>query len=268
MYTSATEWPRRADQATYEKYAKLPAWHIEEAASLAAGFVPRPRLHLNFRPLDDEPAGSPPYNGAQTWAQLLDPETGCVGRVMVSFARAVAVQDPTCGPSDTHVAPSTFLEFCDKYRVPTPADLRAAVQHDVERNTAVGPNAEAEPEALKQPEARYRAFALPVAREIKEIGARNVTAPILKSCIENRFVPDDRTVLDRTFQTYLDNWRSPDAQDQVLRVLLAEIMVESGGRPRKEDVSERNRRLRGRFPNIALSDEQSQRENTKTAKTT
>jgi hypothetical protein len=42
MYTSGNtipaEWPQRADESTYATYAKLPSWHLEEAASLLAGY--------------------------------------------------------------------------------------------------------------------------------------------------------------------------------------------------------------------------------------
>ena len=38
--TVPTERPRRADRSTYETYAKLPSWHVEEVASLAAGLIP------------------------------------------------------------------------------------------------------------------------------------------------------------------------------------------------------------------------------------
>jgi hypothetical protein len=150
---------------------------------------------------------------------------------MALFARAVAVQDQACGPSDTHVAPPTFLEFCDKYGVPLPAELRAIAQkpasmHEftlspvglaLQVSTGVGHNAETEPQALRQPENRYRSFALRVAQDLKEAQVRHVTAPMLKAFIESWFAEDDSTVLHRAFQTYLDKWRRSDAKDRVLK---------------------------------------------------
>jgi hypothetical protein len=66
--TAPTEWPRRADRSTYEAYAKLPSWHVEEAASLAAGLIPRQNLHLKFRPIDGVPGEPKPYEDAKRWA--------------------------------------------------------------------------------------------------------------------------------------------------------------------------------------------------------
>jgi hypothetical protein len=65
--TVPTEWPRRADRSTYETYAKLPSWHVEEAASLAAALIPRQNFHLKFRPIHGVPGEPKPYEDAKTW---------------------------------------------------------------------------------------------------------------------------------------------------------------------------------------------------------
>ena len=88
--TVPTEWPRRADRSTYETYAKLPSWHVEEAASLAADLIPRQNLHRNFRPIHSVPEEPKPYEDAKTSGALLD-ETEPVGRVMSLLARARGV---------------------------------------------------------------------------------------------------------------------------------------------------------------------------------
>ena len=90
--TVPTEWPRRADRSTYETYAKLPSWHVEEAASLAAGLIPRQNFHRNFRPIHSVPEEPKPYEDAKTWGALLD-ETEPVGRVMSLLARARGVSN-------------------------------------------------------------------------------------------------------------------------------------------------------------------------------
>jgi len=70
--TLPTEWPRRADRSTHETYAKLPSWHVEEVASLAAGLIPRQNFHRNFRPIHSVPEEPKPYEDAKTWSALLD----------------------------------------------------------------------------------------------------------------------------------------------------------------------------------------------------
>ena len=87
--TVPTEWPRRADRSKYETYAKLPSWHVEEAASLAAALIPRQNFHLKFRPIHGVPGEPKPYEDAKTWGALLD-ETEPVGRA-ISLWRGLGV---------------------------------------------------------------------------------------------------------------------------------------------------------------------------------
>src|SRR6267154_1104932 len=84
--TFETELPCPADAATYEKYAKLPSWHVEEAASLVAGF--RPRRNIQFFPSAGLPsesgAAASPDQDLLTWNKLLH---GLVGQILAVYAR-------------------------------------------------------------------------------------------------------------------------------------------------------------------------------------
>ena len=111
--TVPTEWPRRADRSTYETYAKLPSWHVEEAASVAAALIPRQNSHLKFRPIHGAPGEPKPYEDAKTWGVLLD-ETEPVGRAISLLARARGLSDWGFSGSDLYVDPAEFVEFCDK----------------------------------------------------------------------------------------------------------------------------------------------------------
>ena len=108
--TVPTEWPKRADRSTYESYAKLPSWHVEEAASLTAGLIPRQSLYLNFRPIDGVPGEPKPYEDAKTWGGLLE-ETGPVGRVISLLARAQGLSNWGFSGSDLYIAPAEFVDF-------------------------------------------------------------------------------------------------------------------------------------------------------------
>ncbi len=102
--TVPTEWPRRADRSTYETYAKVPSWNVEEAASLAAGLIPRQNFHRNFRPIHSVPEEPKPYEDAKTCSALLD-ETEPVGRVMSLLARARGVSNWAFSGSDLFRSP-------------------------------------------------------------------------------------------------------------------------------------------------------------------
>src|SRR6266480_1317426 len=124
--TVPTEWPKRANRSTYETYAKLPSWHVEEAASLTAGH-PAPKPLSEF-PSDRRCAGKPkPYEDAKTWGVLLE-ETGPVGRVISLLARAQGLSNWGFSGSDLYIAPAEFVDFCDKYGVTVPDDLRETVR--------------------------------------------------------------------------------------------------------------------------------------------
>ena len=114
------------------------------------------------------------------------------------------------------------------------------------------------------PEARYKARALLVARELKDVGVKHLPARLLKSFIESWFAERDRRVSHRVFQDYIGKWRAPDAESVELRELLAYILPESGGRTPRELEEDLKRRLPERYLHLLLSDPES----AKTVKTT
>src|SRR5689334_7258053 len=106
--THPTEWPQRACEATYTKYARLPTWHVEEAASLVCGFEPRKSLYLQFHPMAATPATPPPYDGALTWNGLLH---GPVGEILSLYGRYKRVTDWQFDGDALYVSPMEFLHF-------------------------------------------------------------------------------------------------------------------------------------------------------------
>lgn len=235
--TVPTEWPKRADRSTYETYAKLPSWHVEEAASLSAGLIPRQSFSLNFRPIHSVPGEPKPYEDAKPWGVLLE-ETGPVGRVIALLARARGLSNWGFSGSDFYIEPAEFAEFCDKYGIAVPDalretgrevsrsrsqgkygvivpdDLRETVREGFgSKSKAKQKSAEAKPRQLEE---RYRSDALQVARELKEVGAR-VTVPMFQKLIQSGFAPKGRTVLLRQFQGYLGEHRERLAGQPLLR---------------------------------------------------
>lgn len=263
------ELPRLADAATYEEYAKQPSLHIEEWLSLLLGYCPRPPNHISYFPsagLPPNPGESPPAGeDALTWNRL---HHGALGSGLALYARYKQVPLEELHSGMLYLNAREFSEFCTRCGLDVPAhfslhflpqNLRAPVQHELqqrmaETGTQARTDANGGPEAPRQPEARYKTFALRVAQDLDGVGVRNVTAPMLKAFIESWFAPGQRTVLHRTFQEYLEKWRRAGAGDEALRALLSKILVESGGRPRREDMEDLKRRLPERYAHVEWSD--------------
>ena len=64
------DWPRRANKETYEFYAQLPSWHLEQAAALVTGYIPR-ATDLDLSPAPGDPQAPRPSSDAKTWYQLI-----------------------------------------------------------------------------------------------------------------------------------------------------------------------------------------------------
>lgn len=115
--------PQRADEETFKQYAALPSWHIEAAASLAAGYVPR--KYLFAKPIcptsefDDQAA--PDSN----WCYLLLSKNP-VGRTIDLYALAQKMIGRAFPPDMVMVEPEAFIDFCDKYDVAVTFRLRNA----------------------------------------------------------------------------------------------------------------------------------------------
>ena len=135
MYLGNTvpkKWPRRADSETYEKYARLPSWHVEEAASLVAGYEPRANTRYfptNGIPetesaMSDRSENTPPYPGAMNWNALLH---GPVGSVLAIYARYKQVPHWGFEGDALFVKPHEFLAFCTQFGIPVPPDLAGRV---------------------------------------------------------------------------------------------------------------------------------------------
>jgi hypothetical protein len=204
------DWPVRADRAAHEAWAKLPSWHIEEAASLVCGYQPRKRSDLPFFPLDSEPKAPPPYEGAKTWNALFHGEIGAVFDLYARFKRTPMSELPN---EARYVSPAEFVRFCDECGVDVPAEFRDAVN----RRAA----ADREPETNER-KSRYRARALQVARDLKPSGVR-VTIDMFQGFIESDLSVEDR-VDTRTFQDYLKEWRDHAGGANGLKDLLRQLL--------------------------------------------
>jgi hypothetical protein len=126
--TVPTEWPRRADRSKYETYAKLPSWHVEEAASLAAALIPRQNFHLKFRPIHGVPGEPKPYE---------DASIGWVKRVQIGHIESVANEPVSVRGPSARAAEVLDLDVLHFRGCPPAAGLgctsaigpRAAVHH-------------------------------------------------------------------------------------------------------------------------------------------
>lgn len=230
-----TEWPRRADESTYRKYAKLHSWHLEEAASLVAGY--EPRRDTQCFPIDgkpgtaDQPEIPPPYEGAMTWNELLH---GAIGKVLSLYARYRRVPDWGFTDDMLYVSPRDFLAFCAEHDVPVPSDLVKCFPSDW-----IATRANTSSSASSQREALYREYTVQVATDLEKKRAPRVTVALLQETVERRFGDSARTVASRTFQSYLRRWR----QDKKLGELLASVLRGVAGRLSEDEEIEINRRV-------------------------
>jgi hypothetical protein len=224
------DWPQRADRATYEKWARLPSWHLEEAASLVCRYRPRSSHDLPWFPLDSRPTAPPPSQDAKTWNELLH---GDIGGVLGLYRRFEKVSRPE--RSTGHVVPAEFVKFCDQFDIDVPSELRRALSR---RSRG------AKASETRTHKSRYRERTIQVARDLKQYGV-HVTMPQLKILVEGGLAPRERRVGERTFQAYLDEWRKDELIDDPLRSLLEHVLREPG-RPSEDDDNE----LRLRLPKI------------------
>jgi hypothetical protein len=131
-----TDWPRLADKADYEKFARRNLLDIEQLASLTAGYVPR--TWRNTSPRNEDPTRKVtrkdgtiewrrrprPYAGAVNWGVLRRPD-GAVGSLMTRWLRE--------HPDVYDVAPREWVDFCKRERLPMPAELRRHYRPPVRR---------------------------------------------------------------------------------------------------------------------------------------
>lgn len=229
------ELPRRADAAIFEVYARLPSWHVEEAASLVAGFAPR--KNLQFFPTAGLP-GNPdvPRDTALTWNALLQ---GDVGTILGLYARHK--QMPGFGPDSLYVRPDEFLRFCTEYGLPVPAALTECFQGA----EAARESADPVPRPVGKKEQRYRRITMAVARDLREDSAQ-VTVQQLKDLVEHEFSKGQRAVSHRGFRQYLEAWRRAEPDGE----LLAGILRSEQGRPSDEDEKALQDRLREKFKRV------------------
>ncbi len=239
-----SELPRRADAATYEKYARLPSWHVEEAAALVVGF--EPRASTQFFPSEglprnpDQPEVAAPNDGAVTWNALLH---GAVGQVLALYARYKHVPPWGFHSDMLYVRPDNFLAFCAEYMVPVPADLARHFP-----NATPAASAQTRRSAVPK-EQRYRKQTLQVALELNERAAP-LTVQQLKDLVESGFAPTEHTVTPRTYQQYLEKWRRDTSPPDPLSGLLAQVLRTALGRPSEDEDNELKKRLPEKFRRI------------------
>jgi hypothetical protein len=222
------DWPARADQATHEVWAKLPSWHIQEAACLVCDLRPRKTSDLPLFPMDSEPNAPPPYEGAKTWNALFRGEIGAVLDLFARFKRMALSELP---PDARYLAPPEFVRFCDEYGIEVPTGLRDAVNRRVVANRA--------PETNER-KSRYRARAIQVAHDLEPCGVR-VTIQMFQGFIESDIAADER-VDARTIQDYLKEWRGDEGNADGLRDALRQLL-RGRGRLSEDEKDQLRRRL-------------------------
>lgn len=170
-----SEPPARADEETFKQYAARPSWHIEAAASLAAGYVPRANLFAcpicPTNDIDDQAAAD------SNWYYLLLSKSP-VGRTIDFYALTKKVIGRAFSPDMLMVEPKVFLTFCDANDIEVHPQLRKAfVLH---RRRHVDP-AKPDPHgSVKYRRQRIREFVLSVADELKGADVRTNRALLLR----------------------------------------------------------------------------------------
>jgi hypothetical protein len=233
------DWPVRADQAVYEAWAKLPSWHIQEAACLVCGLQPRKTSDLPFFPMDSEPNTPPPYEGAKTWNARFRGEIGAVFDLFARFKRTSVSELPA---DAQYVVPAEFIRFCDAYGVEVPTALRDAVSRRAVANRKTDTN---------ERKSQYRARALQVARDLEACGAR-VTIQMFQGFIEND-LPADEHVETRSFQDYLREWRGDQGSVDALKVVLRQVL-RGRGRLSEEHKDQLQRCLPEKYARMSPAD--------------
>jgi hypothetical protein len=228
-YTIPTEWPTRADRSTYVEYAKQPSWHAEEAASLAAGFVPRARRDLSYCPLHDEPKEPPPYDGAKTWGALIN--GGSIGELISQYARHKKVHEWNFSADSLYVTPPEYIDFCAQFDIPIPVDLTEAVRSRSVRK----PTKDASP--LSNVEQRYRDAILRLANELAPHAKGHwglLTVDQLQTLVESAFAAESPKIDARTFENYLAKM----SKDESACILLAKIRRSAKGKKGDDEKSD------------------------------
>ncbi|MGH9664460.1 MAG: hypothetical protein ACRD9L_08575, partial [Bryobacteraceae bacterium] len=124
MYSKVLEKerPQKAAEEVFQHYAQRPAWYLEEAASLVAGYVPR--KHLHYSPMcptnDFDEQAAPDSN----WYYLLRTDAP-VGRIIDCYLQAQGIGWSML--DQIMVEPWALIGFCDEYRIQVPPPLRNAV---------------------------------------------------------------------------------------------------------------------------------------------
>ena len=250
--TVPTEWPKRADRATYEYYGSLPSLLVEEATALIAGYAPREKRFLKFHPNHSVPRAPAPYIGAKTWGQLINTE---IGDVISSLARYRRVDEWDFTGADLHITPSELLEFCDRCHYAIPQYFREAVQSSIKpvaettRSTgATSAPSSKVPSTPKEPEATYLRHTRQVVNELQAANVR-VTVSDLQTFVEREFTLSQRTIVSRTFQDYLSRWRRTTPASDPFAGFLARVLLDSG-RPGDEYVAQLKERLPKKFTQV------------------
>jgi hypothetical protein len=131
-----TSVPKRATAEHCAEYAALPDWHIEEAACLVAGFVPRPRNRLNSFPTDHGQSPEPVSGKAAqelaspkrpSWSELLR-EGGAVAEIVRRYIRFARRKGWHFSADQPYVDKDEFLEFCRACNIAVPKDLIEALR--------------------------------------------------------------------------------------------------------------------------------------------
>lgn len=219
------DWPQPADAATYSQYFDGLMWHVEEAASLVHGFVPRKNIFA--RPTDGIGPGRTLPTGkqrplgpkSQTWAQLLD---GPIGNTMSRYIRYIVVADGQFNEEQPYVDPSKFLQFCGVSGISIPSELKNIWDswEKMRRGSPIGPRKGSDKDEMLQ---RLMA-ALPLLRKESKTKTLKLTSlEIYNITFPN---PLDRDKWDsETFARYkLDFVRAEPS--------IADIWSDRPGRPK------------------------------------
>jgi hypothetical protein len=240
-------WPRNANKKTYRKYAQIPAWHVEEAAALVAGYVPRHADDLHAYPLHDIPKKGKPYRGRKTWGQLI---SGPVGKIMALFERVQRVSPGRYSNDDLYVEPCKFLEFCAQNNIPIPPDLREAVPGAPRRTSSptLGKRAEKKRRielARAKLMARYERHAAQILGDLNAAGVR-VSIPQLYELVDHYVKLDpahDRTAQLGKFKGYIEKWRGHKSSTSSLARSINKVLRDEPGRPSDDELAQQKKKM-------------------------
>ena len=240
------DWPLPADKGTYESYARLPAWSLEQAATLAAGYIPRTTdLHLCPDPAEP-PNARRPYPDAKTWGQLIQLRDGAIRKILESFVLYARVYLPQFSWENPFLIPALFLESFDACDIPIARELRDAVREAAARwrdreKVVIGFQHGSHTDAQEW-EASYRHETVQVARKLESLDLPMRQVDLL-ACINVEFPQSSRRASKRQFWGWVKKWRNETATDG-LSVLLSRVVLRRTGRRGDEEKD----RLRKNLP--------------------